>query len=135
MSISVVRTRSARVYHTQAPKYLYRRIRYDSVGITTTNKCYVGVLPADCLPLDTIVRINSTGAEGVVIGTSLASDSFIGADDLVEASTVAGANAVISDRCANTARSTVDLPVYALMSTAGTSGEYDVWVRFLDTNG
>jgi UDP-3-O-[3-hydroxymyristoyl] glucosamine N-acyltransferase len=135
MAISVTRTRSARDYHTQQTHFLYQRVRFDSFGITTTNKCYVGVLPADCLPLETIVRVNSTGAQGVVIGTSISSSSFVGPDDLIEASTVVGANVVITDRCANTARSTVDLPVYALMSTAGTNGEWDVWVRYLPTKG
>lgn len=135
MAITVTRTRSARVYHSQQDGFLYARIRFDSYGITTTNKCYVGVLPADCLPTQTVVRINSTSAQGMVIGTSIASNSFINADDLIEATTVAGANVVISDRCANQARSTVDLPVYALMSTGATAGEWDVWVNYLPTQG
>ena len=126
MAISVIRTRSARDYHTQQEHYLYRNVRFNTPGITSTH-CYVGVLPAGALPLETIVRVTSAFAQGIIVGTTADTSAYVSALDLVEGTT----GVTIIDRCASAAYSSVDLPVHVRMSTADTAGEADIWVRYL----
>jgi hypothetical protein len=126
MAVSVIRTRSARDYHTQQEHFLYRKIAWNTPGITSTH-CYVGVLPAHAQPLETIVRVTSAFAQGVVVGTTANGSAYVSAADLAEGST----GVTIVDRCVSAAYSSVDLPIHVRMSTADTAGEADIWVRYL----
>jgi hypothetical protein len=126
MAVSVIRTRSARDYHTQQEHFLHRNVKFDTSGITSTH-CYVGVLPAYALPLETIVRINTAFNQGVIVGTTADTSAYVAALDLAEGTT----GTTIVDRCASAALSTVDLAVHVRTSTAATAGDADIWVRYL----
>lgn len=128
MAVSVIRTRSARDYHTQQEHYLHQKIVFNTPGLGSTH-CYVGVLPANALPLETIIRVNVAfdPANNLVVGTTAASSAYVATGDLAEAST----GVTVVDRCISAAYSTVDLPIHVRMSTASTVGECDIWVRYL----
>ena len=98
MTVSVTRTKSARDYHTQKEGYLYKRVDWNSSQITSATKFYVGVLPADCYPYETIVRVNSTFDNPVIVGSSASSStaSFVAIGDVTWGTT--GTYHV--DRCA-----------------------------------
>ncbi len=132
MAISVVRTRSARVYHTQQTHHLYRRFNFNDIDQATTQpaKFYLGVLPAYAMPKDCTVRINSsfTGAN-LIVGTSAAGSS---AAVVSTADVTAGTTGTyIVDRYTGT-YSTVDVPIFIQTKASGeTLGQADVWLEYL----
>lgn len=132
MAISVTRTRSARLYHTQQVHYLYRRFNFNSIDQSATQpaKFYLGVLPADAMPLETIVRINSsfTGAN-LIVGTSVnnSSAAVVSTGDVTAGTT----GAYVVDRYYGT-YSTSDVPLYIQTKASGeTVGQADVWQAYI----
>jgi tetrahydrodipicolinate N-succinyltransferase len=131
MAISVTRTRSARVYHTEQVHYLYQRFNYNDVAVDATQpgKFYLGVLPANCMPMETYVRVNAafTGAN-LIAGTSSAGSSAA----LVSTADVAGTTGLyVVDRYMGT-YSTAPVSLYIQTKTTGeTVGQADVWQAYL----
>ena len=132
MAISVTRTRSARLYHTQQVHYLNRRFNFNDIDQAVVNpgKFHLGVLPANSFPLETYVRINSsfTGAN-VIVGTSSAGSSaaVVSTADVTAGTT----GSYVVDRYYGT-YSTVDVPLFIQNKTSGeTVGQADVWQAYL----
>jgi hypothetical protein len=132
MAISVTRTRSARVYHTEQVHYLYQRFNFNSVdvGATQPGKFYLGVLPANCFPMEAYVRVNAafTGAN-LIVGTSVAGSSalVVSTDDVTAGTT----GAYVVDRYMGT-YSTAPVSLYIQTKTSGeTVGQADVWLSYL----
>jgi hypothetical protein len=132
MAISVTRTRSARIYHTQQVHYLNRRFNFNDHDPAASGaaKIHLGVLPAHCFPLEVYVRINSsfTGAN-LIVGTSAAGSSaaVVSTADVAAGST----GSTIVDRYLGT-YSTVDVPLYIQTKATGeTIGQADVWLAYL----
>jgi hypothetical protein len=133
MAISVVRTRSARHHQgNQQAHYLYQRFNFNDHDQTASGaaKFYLGVLPANCMPLETIVRINSSfTGNNLIVGTSAAGSSaaVVSTGDVV--SNVQGTYVV--ERYFGTL-STVDLPLFIQTKATGeTIGQADVWQAYL----
>lgn len=130
MAVKVLRTRSARhKQNDQSQHYLYRKVAYDTPGIqaATSGRVYVGVLPANCLKQETIVRVNTTFDGFLTIGTSADPDRYATTADLPQ---TGAADTYIINRDYGTV-STVDLPVYAVLTTGTTVGEADIWLTYL----
>lgn len=132
MAITVARTRSARFYHTQQVHFLYRRFNFSDIDQSATQpgKFYLGVLPANAMPMDTYVRINSafTGAN-LIVGTSVAGSSAV----VVSTGDVAAGTTgtYLVERYQGT-YSTVDVPLYIQTKASGeTVGQADVWLAYL----
>jgi hypothetical protein len=127
MAITVLRNQSARDIHWQQPTYLYRKFKFNDVDVTsTTPKVYLGVLPANCLPGETEVRINTTFDKDFQIGTTVSAAAIASSFDFVRGTT--GTYAV--DRFAGSV-TTTDLPVYIqFQSSAATIGEAEIWLNF-----
>lgn len=133
MSVSVIRTRSARVHHgNQQVHYLHRRFNYNDISQDATQpaKFHLGVLPAHSFPLETYVRINSTftGAN-LIVGTSVAASSaaVVSTADVTAGST----GSYVVDRYFGT-YSTSDVPLYIQTRASGeTVGQADVWQAYL----
>jgi hypothetical protein len=132
MAISVTRTRSSRLYHSQQVHYLYRRFTFSDIDQSATQpaKFYLGVLPANAMPLETIVRINSsfTGAN-LIVGTSAAGSSaaVVSTADVTAGTT----GSYVVDRYYGT-YSTADVPLFIQNKTSGeTVGQADVWLSYL----
>jgi hypothetical protein len=132
MAISVVRTRSARVYHTEQVHYLYQRFNWNDIDQTAVQpgKFYLGVLPANCMPLETIVRVNSScSAANIIVGTSAAGSSaaVVSTGDVTAATT----GTYVVDRYLGT-YSTAPVSLYIQTAASGaTIGQVDVWQSYL----
>jgi hypothetical protein len=132
MAISVVRTRSARVYHTEQAHYLYQRFNWNDIDQTAVQpgKFYLGVLPANCMPLETIVRVNSScSAANIIVGTSAAGSSaaVVSTGDVTAATT----GTYVVDRYLGT-YSTAPVSLYIQTAASGaTIGQVDVWQSYL----
>lgn len=126
---SILRTESARDNQVQGPQYLYKTVRHDSPNIQTTagKIVYVGVLPAYSLKQQTIVRLNTTFDGQLIIGTSSNTSAYLTTEDLPQ---TYPADTYVSDRGYGT-RSTVDVPVYAQLTTGTTVGGCDIWISYL----
>lgn len=129
---SVLRTESARDTQTQKQHFLHKNVTYATPNIQSTpgKIVYVGVLPANCLKQETIVRINTTFDGSLIIGTS-ANTSVYGTSSDIGAST---ADTYVVDAGYGT-RSTVDLPVYVQLTTGSTVGDADIWLTYLPARG
>ena len=129
MSVSVLRKESAYDYYSQTRQHLHKRVTYATPRIQSTAGAfvYVGVLPANALKLDTTVRVNTTFDGLLIVGTSGDADGFATTADI----TAGTAGTYVTDRNDIADRTTVDLPVYAQLTTGSTVGDADVWVEFL----
>lgn len=129
MSVSVLRTESARDYHTQQRHYLYKNVTYATPNIQTTAGAlvYVGVLPANALKMDTIVRVNTTFDGLLIVGSSGDTNAFATTADV----TAGAAGVYITDRNDLADRTTVDVPVFVQLTTGSTVGDADVWLEYL----
>lgn len=132
MAITVARTRSARFYHTQQVHFLYRRFNFNDIDQSATQpgKFYLGVLPANALPLETYVRVNSsfTGAN-LIVGTSVngSSAAVVSTGDVTAGTT----GAYVVDRYLGT-YSTVDVPLFIQTKASGeTVGQADFWQAYI----
>jgi hypothetical protein len=132
MAISVTRTRSARVYHTEQVHYLYQRFNFNDADVSIANpgKNYLGVLPANCMPMETYVRVNTafTGAN-LIAGTSSAGSSaaLVSTGDVAAGTT----GTYVVDRYAGT-YSTGPVALYIQCKATGeTVGQADVWQAYL----
>jgi hypothetical protein len=133
MTVSVLRTESVREYHTQQTHYLYKKVTYDTPRVqqwTTAGVAvpavYVGVLPANCLTQETIVRINTTFDGLLTVGTTSDMSFYASTADV----TAGTADSYVLDRNAGV-RSTVDRPVYVSLSSGSTVGDADIWLTYL----
>lgn len=128
MTVSVKRTESARELHFQVQHTLYKNVTHATPEIQTTagSLVYVGVLPANCLKQDTIVRINTTFNGLLHIGTSSDTDYYATTADI----TAGVADTYVTDRNFGV-RSTAETPVYVQLSTGSTVGDADVWLTYL----
>jgi hypothetical protein len=132
MAISVVRTRSARVYHTEQVHYLYQRFNWNDIDQTAVQpgKFYLGVLPANCMPMETYVRVNSScSASNIIVGTSAAGSSaaVVSTGDVTAATT----GTYVVDRYAGT-YSTAPVSLYIqTQATGATMGQVDNWQSYL----
>lgn len=132
MAVALKTKRSAHRYHTQQVHYLYNRFNFNDISqdVTQPGKFYLGVLPANNLPLETYVRINSsfTGAN-LIIGTSAngSSAAMVSTDDVAAGTT----GLYVVDRYMGTF-STSDVAFYIQTKTSGeTVGQADVWQAYL----
>jgi hypothetical protein len=134
MAVKLKTGRSARVYHTQQVHYLHKTFaaaELPSTLITHPGVISVGVLPANCLPLETYIRVNTAFSSGdILIGTSAAGSSAVVCStvDLLSGTT----GTYVVDRYMGT-YSTSDVPLYIQTATSGQSsaGVADVWVAYL----
>lgn len=125
---SVRRTVSARDDGYNSPLCLYTNVTYATPNLQTTagKIVYVGVLPANCCPLETVVRINTTFNGLLIVGTTSNTSALASTADVAAGT----ANTYVVDRYYGT-RTTVDVPVYVQLTTASTVGEADIWVNYL----
>ena len=131
MSITVLRKKSATSYHTQQVQYTYARFNWNDADplVVANGKFCIGTLPADCLPLETYVRINTTFDKDLILGTSTAGSSAAVATTYDVAFGTTGTYVVDTFMGV---RTTVDLPLYAQLNTSGaTIGQADIWQAFL----
>ncbi len=135
MSVAMKLGQSARLQHgNQQVHYLYRRFNGFDIDTTATQpgKFYLGVLPANCLPLETYVRVTAAFTSGeVIVGTSAAGSSAVAVStlDVNCATTVNGVYVI--DRYYGTF-STSDVPLYIQTKSSGQSnGQVDVWQAYL----
>lgn len=132
MSINTVRTRPARIYHTQQVHFLFRRFNFNDIDQSATRPGVftIGTLPAGALPMETYVRVNTafTGAN-VIIGTSAAGSSAVVCST---ADVTAGTTGLyVLDRYMGT-YSSVDVPLFIQTKASGeTVGQADVWQTYL----
>lgn len=129
MSVTVLRKRSAVVIDSPTAPMLSCHVKMPDPSLNAAAQHYVGVLPANSFPEDITVRVNTTFAGGIIMGTSVAgsSNAFVQAGDVTTTST---GGTVISRGLGY--YSTVDLPVYVqTVTTALAAGEFDVWWPFL----
>lgn len=124
---TVRRTESARDTGYQLEHHLYKRVTHATPQIQTTagKIVYLGVLPADCLPKECIVRINTSFDGLFVIGTSSNTAAVVSTADVAAGE----ADTYVVDRYYGT-RSTVDVPLYVQLSTGSTVGEADIWLSY-----
>ena len=127
MAISVLRTESARDDNTQHPAHLYKRVTYNTPNIQTTAGAlvYLGVLPANCFPGETKVRINTTFDGLLTVGTSGDASLYATTADV----TAGTAGIYVTNRNYGV-QSTSDVPVYVQLTTGSTVGEADIWLTF-----
>jgi hypothetical protein len=129
MAITVRRTQSARDYHVQSPYTLYARVNFNTVALTS-GKQYIGVLPPNAYPFETVVRINTTFDQPLCIGTAASTNAYVQTGDVEYGTT--GAYHV--DRCASvawTSGDATDTSIYVLATTVPTVGQADIWVHYL----
>lgn len=129
MAISVKRTQSARVLEMQQVTYLYTEIKGPNRLLDAAEQVYVGVLPANCCPMDIVVRVNTTMDKAIIMGTSVAgsSNAFMQSLD-----TTMGTTGTYVVNRSYGYYSTVDVPVYIQTATTGaTTGDVQVWWPFL----
>ena len=131
MAITVSRTKSARTAYEQDAAVTYTRVKFSTPQIDVAAKVFVGVLPQDCLPLDVVVRINSTWNKDLIIGTSGSASGAASSLDIQAGTT----GVYVTDRLAlNFASGTTagDVPLYVQTATTGpTVGEADIWIRYI----
>jgi hypothetical protein len=134
MTVSVLRTRSARDYHTQQQHYLYEKVTWNTASLqnfTTAGvavpSVFLGVLPANSLKQEVVVRINTTFDGLLTVGTSSDIDAYFTTSDVVQ---TAAANTYVTNH-AYGVRTTVDVPVYVSLSSGSTVGEAEVWLTYL----
>jgi hypothetical protein len=134
MTVSVLRTRSAREYHTQQGHYLYEKVTWDTAQLqnfTTAGvavpSVFLGVLPANSLKQEVVVRINTTFDGLLTVGTSSDIDKYFTTSDVVQ---TAAANTYVTNH-AYGVKTTVDVPVYVSLSSGSTVGEAEVWLTYL----
>jgi hypothetical protein len=128
MAITVRRTQSAKDIHLQ-PGHLYKRVDFGTVALTS-GKMYVGVMPPNAYPYETVVRINTTFDQPLVVGTAASTNAYVARDDIEYGTT--GTYHV--DRCASvawTSGDATDTSIYVLATTVPTVGQADIWVRYL----
>ena len=125
---TVLRTESARSYHTQQSHYLYKNVTYATPNVQTTvgKIVYVGVLPANALKQETIVRINTTFDGSLIVGTTSDTAAYGTTSDIVAGT----ADIYVADTGYGT-RTTTDLPVFVQLTTGSTVGDADIWVTYL----
>jgi hypothetical protein len=134
MAVKLKTGRSARVYHTQQVHYLHKTFYTTELPTSTEThpaKISVGVLPANCLPLETYVRVNVAFSSGdILVGTSAAGSSGAVVSTMDLASGTTGVYVV--DRYMGT-YTTADVPLYVQTATTGqsTAGVADIWVAYL----
>ncbi len=133
MAITALRKQSARINHgNQQAHYLYKRFNGFDIDTTATQPgvFYLGVLPANCMPLETIVRVNAAFTSGeVIVGTSAAGSSAVVVSTADVVNTTTGV--YVSDRYYGTL-STVDVPLYIQTKSSGqTNGQVDIWLTYL----
>lgn len=134
MAVKLKTGRSAHVAYMPTVQWLYRQANWNDTSPVVTGQGnvsqYVGVLPANCLPLETYVRVNTAFAgSDLMIGTSAAGSSgaVVSTQDIVSGTT--GTYKV--DRYMGS-YSTSDVPIYFQMATSGaTAGQADIWQAFL----
>lgn len=126
---SVLRTESAYDYHTQTRQHLPKHVTYATPNIQTTSGAlvYVGVLPANALHMQTVVRINTTFDGLLTVGTSSDADAFVTTSDVAAGT----AGTYIIDRNDLGERTTTDVKLYVQLTTGSTVGDADIWVEFL----
>jgi len=106
---------------------MYRRVTWKSVGAqdSTGGKFYVGGIPAFAMPEEVIVRIRTTFDGDITIGTSADVDAYATSTDIDSQTT----GTYVVDRPYG-GYTTIDLPIYATLTTGSTVGSADVWVTF-----
>jgi hypothetical protein len=106
---------------------MYKRVTWDTPAIQTTAgaKVYVGGIPAFAMPEEVIVRIRTTSDGDLVIGTSSDADAYATSSDVDMQTT----GTYVTNRPYG-GYTTVDLPIYAQLTTGTTVGSADVWVTF-----
>lgn len=132
MAVQMKTNQSARLYHTQQVHYLSARFNGLDISPSATGpgKVFLGVLPAGCMPLETIIRVNVAFTSGeVIIGTSAANSSALVATTADSACGTTGT--YISDRYKGTL-STADVRLFIQTKSSGqTNGQVDVWLSYL----
>lgn len=138
MSVKLKTGVSARLpLGTVAPAYLYKHWTPNLLDQTTpattgstspSAGCIVGVLPANSMPLECIVRITSGLTTGKIkIGTTADLSTVASTGDVTSATT----GTYVTDRYMGT-YSTVDLTFYAVTDSSGAgAGEADIWISYL----
>jgi hypothetical protein len=116
----------------QTVQYLYKRVTYSDVDQTNSSRfsvaAHIGSLPANCLPLETYVRVVTAFTSGdIVIGTSASTAGVVSTQDVVSGTT----GTYVVDRYMGT-NSTVDVPFYFYTATTGAgAGVADVWQAYV----
>jgi hypothetical protein len=132
MAVKLKTDQSARLYHTQQVHYLTARFNGFDIPRNATAPATVrlGTLPANAMPLETYVRINTAFTSGeVIVGTSAAGSSALVVSTLDVINGTTGTYVV--DRYMGT-YSTVDVQLYIQTKATGQSnGQADVWLAYL----
>jgi hypothetical protein len=104
-------------------RYVHRAFSYSD---TNTD---LGDIPANAVPLETYVFVNSSFAgTDLIVGTSVNTSSVVSTNDLVSKST----GLTVIDRYMGI-RSTVGTALYVQCNTtAGSAGQADVWQTYLE---
>ena len=132
MSVKLKVGQSATVPPSQSVGYIHHTFNYNdaSQDATFPAKVYLGVLPANCLPMETYVRVNTAFSGGdLMVGTSNAGSSgaVVSTQDLISGTT----GTYVIDRYMGT-YSTADVPLYCQTASSGaTAGQADIWQTFL----
>ena len=132
MAVSVARKRAARIYHTQQVHYLHRTFNWNDIDQSATQPgvFYLGVLPANALPMECYVRVNTAFSGGdIMIGTSVAGSSgaVVSTQDVISGTS----GVYVVDRYMGT-YTTSDVPLYVQTATSGaTAGQADIWMAYL----
>ena len=127
MAMAARRTQSARDTGPQHEPYLFARVNFNTPALASSGRVYVGVLPADAYPYETVVRVNTAFDQPIVIGTLATTNAYAQRLDITFGTT----GTYHIDRVASLAYSSVDLPIYVMASTVPTVGQADIWVKFL----
>jgi hypothetical protein len=132
MAITVLRKQFARSNpSSQQVHYLHRNFNWNDheASLASPGLVYLGVLPANCMPLETYIRVNSSFGVDVIVGTSAAGSSaaVCSTNDLVSGAT----GLTVIDRFMGT-YSTLDTSLYVQTATTGaTRGNADIWQAYL----
>ena len=131
MSVKLKSGKSAQVYYTQQVHYLHRTFRHNDndPGVLSPGTNLIGVLPAQALPLETYVRVNTTFDKDLVAGTSVAASSatMLTTSDVTQGTT----GLYVIDRLMGS-YSSVDKAFYIQCKTSGaTVGNLDIWQAYL----
>jgi hypothetical protein len=102
-------------------------VTWDTPAIQTTAgaKVYVGGIPAFAMPEEVICRIRTTSDGDLIIGTSTDANAYATSSDIDMQTT----GSYVTNRPYG-GYTTVDLPIYAQLTTGTTVGSADVWVTF-----
>src|SRR5262245_26633915 len=132
MAVTLKTGQSARLYHTQQVHYLSARFNGFDIPIDATQpgRFRLGTLPANAMPLETYVRVNTAFTSGeVIVGTSAAGSSalVVTTADITSGTT----GTYVVDRYMGS-YSTVDVSLYIQTKSSGQSnGQVDVWLAYL----